>query len=111
MHGRAIRRHHLARMKSKANHVFSNIWGTGVGDLEWSARHAVLHANHMAVCSCSACGNPRRHFHMRTQQERLAILSSRDQAEEVLECQDRTRKGAAIALGDFAYHEDVGKRW
>ena len=27
-------------------------------------------ANHLAVCSCAACGNPRRHFDERTMQER-----------------------------------------
>ncbi len=108
MHGRAIRRHHLDRMKSKAKHIRSIIWGWEDADVDYKA---ALSANHLAACSCPMCGNPRKHFHMLTQQERLAILSSKDQAEEVLECQDRTRRGAAIAVGEFATHEVVGKRW
>lgn len=53
MKKRAIRRHHAKRMKAKAKR------------LGYEAKLA----DHLAWCSCEACGNPRRHHGMRTVQE------------------------------------------
>jgi hypothetical protein len=47
---RAERRHHADRMKAKAKRV--RPWDS-------TATHK---ADHLAICSCSMCGNPRRHF-------------------------------------------------
>jgi hypothetical protein len=56
---RAIRRHHLRRMKAKARKVYP-----------WCSVPQ-KHANHLAVCSCPGCGNPRRHFGERTRREQI----------------------------------------
>ena len=51
---RAIRRHHLIRMKKKAIKIWSRIWGEEESD--WPVKNA----NHIKSCSCSSCCNPRR---------------------------------------------------
>lgn len=58
---RARRRRDLARMKRKAKMIYP--WDTKAKD-----------ADHLAVCSCMGCGNPRRHFGGETLQERKARL-------------------------------------
>lgn len=72
---RSQRRHHLCRMKKKARRVFNFLYSTRLlpGN-RWKPEH---NANHMASCSCAACGNPRRHFtgkHGLTRQEIKAML-------------------------------------
>ena len=62
MSKRALRRHHKARMKQRARKV-AKIWG-GV-----PLNHLDKHADHLAMCSCEMCGNPRRHHGERTIQE------------------------------------------
>jgi len=52
----ARRRADLNRMKAKARRI-----GRLVGKPDYEH-----HANHLAVCSCAGCGNPRRHFRERT---------------------------------------------
>ena len=34
---------------------------------------------HGSFCSCPMCGNPRRHFHEKTQQEKLADQKEKDE--------------------------------
>lgn len=53
MRDRAFRRYNLVKMKNKAVKM-----GRSVKD-----------ANHLAVCSCHMCGNPRRIWNMLTKQE------------------------------------------
>lgn len=60
VHSRALRRHHLARMKAKARKVY-----------HWNDEPERL-ANHLKVCSCPMCGNPRKWFNEKTLQERKA---------------------------------------
>jgi hypothetical protein len=60
---RAERRHHSKRMKEKARRFARQ---DGYRDPENMAR---LH-NHLASCSCYACGNPRKHWNEPTIQER-----------------------------------------
>jgi hypothetical protein len=60
MFSRAERRHHLARMKAKAKKA---------GKL-WNWKNPEKLANHLAVCSCPMCGNPRKWFHEKTWQEK-----------------------------------------
>ena len=50
---RSKRRHHLARMKRKARMV-SKIHSLN------SSNIYEKHYNHLAVCSCHMCGNPRK---------------------------------------------------
>jgi len=68
MKGRARRRMNLARMKAKARRIYPH---------DKKARSA----NHLATCSCYACGNPRRHFGELTMQERRA----RDRADQEMD--------------------------
>ncbi|MFX4300202.1 hypothetical protein [Pseudosulfitobacter pseudonitzschiae] len=42
-------------------------------------------ADHLAVCSCHACGNPRRHFNEPTMQERRFEVKARDQEVNIAE--------------------------
>lgn len=55
---RAVRRHHLARMKKKARRIY------------WWNENGYKFANHLKVCSCIGCGNPRKWFGDKTIQER-----------------------------------------
>lgn len=57
---RARRRMDLERMKRRAAKAYP-----------WMKNPGVL-ANHLACCSCFACGNPRRHTGQRSMQERRA---------------------------------------
>lgn len=62
--GKAIRRHHLQRMKQKARRVGNERGLPGNYDKLY---------NHLAHCSGPCCGNPRRWFGEKTMQERRAI--------------------------------------
>ena len=70
-HKRAERRRHKDRMKRKAKRKFW--WYDDV-------TQAVKYADHLAVCSCMACGNPRKFFNQKTMQERKAELEATDNA-------------------------------
>lgn len=49
---RALRRHHLRRMKEKAKRVYYFS----------SPENAIKLANHLAHCSCLGCGNQRQYY-------------------------------------------------
>jgi hypothetical protein len=68
---RAERRHHAGRMKQKAKRIYNN-------------DNAVKYANHLAVCSCFGCGNPRRHLKESTMQEKRQSLREKDFEEDRL---------------------------
>lgn len=63
-HGRARRRTDAARMKAKARRIYPH-------DKQGTA------ADHLAVCSCRMCGNPRRWWGDVTMQERRAEEAER----------------------------------
>ena len=65
MRSRAIRRHHLDRMKVRVRHYYG---GHAAGD----ARQLGRLASSRTPCSCFMCGNPRRRLGERTLQERRA---------------------------------------
>lgn len=65
MSKRAERRHHLKRMKSKAKSVY---WYN-------EPDKAITLANHLASCSCSRCGNPRKYYKEKTIQEKKFEIS------------------------------------
>lgn len=57
---RSLRRYHLERMKKKAIRAYH--WKT--------PEEARKLANHLCMCSCHMCGNPRRYWGTLTIQER-----------------------------------------
>jgi hypothetical protein len=61
---RANRRHHRFRVRQKAKRVLKWL----MGDC-FDPKFADKRAEHMANCSCSMCGNPRKFFGERTRQE------------------------------------------
>ena len=63
MRGRAVRRHHELRMKTKVRAYYDQ---HAMRDVRAQGRLA--HAR--TPCSCWMCGNPRRHFGDTTLQER-----------------------------------------
>jgi hypothetical protein len=83
---RAFRRTQLAQAKRRARHLYVRIWrvkpnGTpgqwGYRPAEPSARWvAHMAETHCKPCSCTGCGNARRHFNELTLAERKADLDS-----------------------------------
>jgi hypothetical protein len=72
---REYRRHHLRRMKAKARMVAKG-WCFGKPDADFLKR-AEKWANHLKMCSCHGCCNPRRSGYFKnevTRQEWLAYL-------------------------------------
>jgi len=66
MRSRAYRRNQKERMKRRARFVARLI---DVDKEQW-----VLNADHLSVCSCWMCGNPRKWLGERTRQETMAEL-------------------------------------
>lgn len=69
MKKRSIRRHHLNRMKNKAKKVY---WFN-------EPDKAITLANHLASCSCSICGNPRKYYKEKTIQEKKFEISCKEE--------------------------------
>ena len=68
--GRAERRHHLNRLKKKR----SKYWGWRYEDYPMPPKSLGIVAHTPCTCSCNGCGNPRKHFGLKTLQERKAEL-------------------------------------
>jgi hypothetical protein len=66
MSKRAERRHHLRRMKAKAERIY---WSRPLADYFADPTPARKQANHLKSCSCPMCGNPRKWRNERTRQE------------------------------------------
>lgn len=74
---RALRRYNLSRMKKKSIMVAKrNQWMTQWDETEAcnNSRSLIIirtikHANHLKMCSCHMCGNPRKHYKDFTFQE------------------------------------------
>jgi hypothetical protein len=64
MRGLAFRRHQEARSKAKAKRHLQERWNWSPPDGKPSPgpKEIGIHAKTRAICSCPACGNPRRHF-------------------------------------------------
>jgi hypothetical protein len=78
-HGaRALRRHHLARIKRKW--ILRVKARSPACDPAGLARRVGLHAGTGCVCSCWMCGNPRRYFGERAVQERRALSGQGEDA-------------------------------
>lgn len=69
---RALRRHHFYRIKKARK----NYWGAYrcLTDKELGM---LVHT--AAPCSCTMCGNPRKHFKLRTIAENIHILVMKEQ--------------------------------
>jgi hypothetical protein len=83
MDKREERRHHLRRMKAKARLVAKYSWGYSSSyhnqpeKLDELLKRAEKWANHLKMCSCYGCCNPRRSGYFKnevTRQEWLAYV-------------------------------------
>ena len=82
MKKRALRRHHLKRMKKKAIKVFRSL---DFKDDRWAVEHGIKVANHLQCCSCMVCCNVRRRESGKnklTRGERNIMLSEKEQRDE-----------------------------
>ncbi|UNC16239.1 hypothetical protein FE249_18630 (plasmid) [Acidiphilium multivorum] len=73
--GRAWRRHNRDRMICRAIGIVSREQPCGTPDE--IRRSALLRADNLRDCTCSACGNPRRYWKSLTMAERRARSASR----------------------------------
>ena len=62
MREKAFRRHQLQKKKKLARKIYPH-------------DPKATNANHLATCSCMACGNPRKHWNEDTMQEKKAELA------------------------------------
>lgn len=79
---RANRRQHLDRMKQKAERIErsrQSIIDDVYDRQEVSGYNIKKIANHLQSCSCSMCGNPRKHYLERTRQELKNELDFKEQ--------------------------------
>lgn len=74
---RAIRRHHVERLKNKRKHYY----GYDSHNPMASCRLGKV-VQYPKDCSCTSCGNPRKWFKSKTTKERLNILNHLEQCEE-----------------------------
>ena len=75
---RALRRHHAERMHQHALRIIREYWYYGDQDEEWAQWASRRWRDHLKVCSCWSCGNPRRYLNELTRAELKANDSSRD---------------------------------
>ena len=75
---RALRRKIKQQRKLKYEKILRNEWYHGADDGKWINKTAQLYADTPKLCSCYACGNPRRYFGEKTRQELIADYNSKD---------------------------------
>ena len=73
---RAYRRWQLAKAKRRAIIILRWIWNYKLDEIN-SKDVGITAAVHGKPCSCTCCGNPRRHFGELTIQERKANLKDK----------------------------------
>jgi hypothetical protein len=66
---RAIRRHHAKRIKDRVRRMIKDTWGDLYQTTVDDPRHVGMVAHTPKTCSCPCCGNPRKHFGLKTRQE------------------------------------------
>jgi len=116
---RAERRHHVQRLKRNRR----NYWGyprytrsvldfPPVPDEPMPPRALGQVVHTPQCCSCSGCGNPRRHSwfkgEMLTLQERRSLIQYREQLEEIDEGEQSAPASADDRSGDARPDEDIG---
>jgi len=52
-------------------------------DRETTLYNATVFANHLKMCSCNGCGNPRKHFGDITNQEKKSNIGFKQQLNEL----------------------------
>lgn len=75
-----FRRAQRIRRRAAAERAMASLWGDTWRDMANDDREIQLqvHIDNRTVCSCSMCGNPRRHFGLRTRAEMIADLAMVD---------------------------------
>jgi hypothetical protein len=77
---------------NKANRIARRLWGIYFRGTDWRQHlkrqgvFAVCVGSYRKVrrpCSCWMCGNPRKYFGRRTRQEDLAILTEKEQRQDI----------------------------
>jgi hypothetical protein len=82
MRSRAHCRSCLERAKVRAKFIIKHCQHNWLADAHNPKRKLGLFARTPVPCSCTMCGNPRRHFKDRTLQELKADAAFRSQIEE-----------------------------
>lgn len=79
---RAERRHHYRRLKNRR--IDRNYWGRSHQDfpLGWTSAHLGMATDTPCACSCTMCGNPRKHFGEVTLAEKRHSDSEDDQLDD-----------------------------
>lgn len=73
---RAIRRHHIERLKSKWQRTqWKNQANANFPSLISEAKQSGMFVKTRALCSCWMCGNPRKYWGLRSIQELRAMQS------------------------------------
>lgn len=72
MTDRGERRSQKERNKQRWRRKILDTWYDARSDQSWLDRMVNKLAGHGKLCSCYACGNPRRHFDEKTMQEKRA---------------------------------------
>ena len=82
MSKRSLRRHHSQRMKAKARKIHW-MWQL-LPTTGWKIQSRVhYYADHLKMCSCYMCGNPRKWWKTKTRQEDEFDLNAQEQIEEL----------------------------
>ena len=75
---RGLRRQQRNRMVARAFRRYRPWMRDEAQAMEFARKNA----DHLQKCSCAGCGNPRRHFGIRTVQERRALMSVEEKRDE-----------------------------
>lgn len=81
---RAIRRHHIARLKKTRKHYFTVNWWPE----EFMARRLGIVVQYPKMCSCIGCGNARKWFGYRTIDELRGFDKMEDGIDDYFDGQD-----------------------
>ena len=89
---RAERRHHYRRLKIKRASYYGGLDWYKEHHPEWIPRILGIQANTCPMCSCIACGNPRRQLKLETYQEHKSRLVYADGIEEYFGYRPKIKK-------------------
>lgn len=78
---RAIRRHHIARLKNTRKNYFNATWRSDPKQLGRIVQYP-------AMCSCTMCGNERKWFGYRTLDEKRGFDKMKDGIDDYFNGQD-----------------------
>jgi hypothetical protein len=81
MKNRALRRHHLSRIKERVKNIWLNIYRDNYFKALNDEKLNICVSKHSSTrkkCSCFACGNIRKNFNELTLQEKRALLNSKE---------------------------------